>query len=314
MMNGNRPGYSLCGVLLGILLMVLGCRTEAPEASYEGVPARAAALQAEVSPPDSTTKRLFRKVMAFARAEQLHERPLGEIVQAVGLQFLRTPYVAGLLDEPEQETLIVDLTGFDCVLFVEAALALARGIAAEDYTYETFAAHIEDQRYRSGRMDGYCSRLHYFTEWIADNEARGTVRDITRSLGGERLDKRLTFMSEHRDSYPRFATNDSLFQGIRQMEHRLAALEMYHIPQHRIRAVYDRLQPGDIIATATHIGGLDVTHTGLVFAGSDGSIGFLHASTAGGVKVSPDLQDYIQNNKVQIGIVVARPVDPRGGR
>ena len=261
--------------------------------------------------PDSATKRLFNDVMAFARAERLHERSFGDIMQAVGMQFLRTPYVAGMLDEPEHETLVVDLTGFDCVLYVEAVLALARGIAVEDYTYETFARHIHEQRYRDGTMNGYCSRLHYFSEWIADNEARGAVRNITQALGGKKLDKRLTFMSEHRQSYPHFATNDSLFRGIQTMERDLAGLELFHIPQNAIHTVYSRLQPGDIIATSTHIKGLDVTHTGLAFDRKDGGIGFLHASTSGGVKVSPDLQDYIQNNKVQVGIVVARPVDPR---
>ena len=160
-------------------------------------------------------------------------------------------------------------------------------------------------------MNGYCSRLHYFSEWIADNEARGIVRNITQALGGRKLDKRLTFMSEHRKSYPHFATNDSLFRGIQTMERDLVDLELFHIPQNDIHTVYARLQPGDIIATTTHIEGLDVTHTGLAFAHEDGGIGFLHASTSGGVKVSPDLQGYIQNNKVQIGIVVARPVDPR---
>ena len=283
---------------------------------YRAVPDAAPETAADapalpVADADTTTKRLFNDVMAFARAERLHERPFGEIMQAVGMRFLRTPYVAGMLDEPDHETLVVDLTGFDCVLYVEAVLALARGIAVEDYAYETFARHIRDQRYRDGAMNGYCSRLHYFTEWIADNEARGTVRNITQAIGGQKLDKRLTFMSEHRQSYPRFATNDSLFKGIQMMERDLADLEIFHIPQNDIRTVYDRLQPGDIIATSTDIKGLDVTHTGLAFAHDDGGIGFLHASTSGGVKVSPDLQGYIQNNKVQIGIVVARPVDPR---
>ena len=293
--------------LIGVLLLV-ACRAEtAPET----MPVRPALLQTDLPAPDSTTEQLFKDVMAFARAERLHGRSFGEIVQAVGMRFLQTPYVAGKLDEPEQETLIVDLTGFDCVLYVEAVLALARGIAIEDYAYETFVSHIQDQRYRDGALDGYCSRLHYFTEWILNNEARGAVKNITKTLGGELLDKQLTYMSEHRDSYPRFATNDSLFQGIQAMERNLADLDHYYIPQDRIRAVYDRLRPGDIIATSTHIEGLDVTHTGLVYADDDGGIGFLHASTSGGVMVSPDLQDYIQNNSVQIGIVVARPVDPR---
>ena len=297
--------------LIGVLLLLVGCRAETPATAPEATPVRRAVLPSDIAAPDSTTEQLFKEVMAFARAEGLHERPFGEIMQAVGMRFLQAPYVVGILDEPEKETLIVDLTGFDCVLYVEAVLALARGIAVADYAYETFVGHIRDQRYRGGAMNGYCSRLHYFTEWIIDNEARGTLTNITRTLGGERLDKRLTFMSEHRQSYPHFATNDSLFQGIQAMEHRLADLEHYTIAQDRIRAVYDRLRPGDIIATSTHIEGLDVTHTGLVYAHVGGGIGFLHASTSGGVKVSPDLQDYIQNNKVQIGIVVARPVDPR---
>lgn len=306
------PNVSVRPIFLGVVLLVLfGYALERPDVLPVETPVQRAALESSTSVADTTTHRLFRDVMAYARAEKLHEWPLGEIMQAVGLRFLGTPYVAGMLDEPDHEILVVDLTGFDCVLFVEAVLALSQGIAAEDYTYETFAGHLLDLRYRDGTLDGYCSRLHYFSEWIADNEARGTVHNVTQRLGGDRLDKQLTFMSEHRESYPRFATNDSLFQGIRQMERHLEDLDLYYIPQDRIHTVYDRLQPGDIIATATHLEGLDVTHTGLVYADADGGIGFMHASTSGGVKVSPDLQRYIQNNKVQIGIVVARPVDPR---
>lgn len=296
-----------------LLVIALGCRAEempeppANEEAVQEIPVRPVAM--DVPDPDSTTMRQFRKVMAFARAQNLHERPIGEIMQVVGEQFLASPYIAGSLDKPEQEALIVDLAGFDCVLFIEATMALARGIAVEDYSYDTFAHHILDQRYRDGELNGYCSRLHYFSEWIADNEARGNVENISQDLGGKKLPNRLTFMSEHRDAYPRFATNDSLFQGIKDMEARLADLEIYYIPQDRIRSVYDQLQAGDIIATATSIGGLDVTHSGLVYANADGSKGFLHASTSGGVKVSSDLQAYVQNNKSQIGIVVARPVE-----
>ena len=56
---------------------------------------------------------------------------------------------------------------------------------------------------------------------------------------------------------------------------------------------------------------LDVTHTGMVYKGDDGSTGLLHASTSGGVKISPDLEDYVQGMKSQTGIIVARAL---GGR
>lgn len=261
--------------------------------------------------PDSTTLARFKQAMGHAKAARWHTLPMGEIMQAVALQFLGTPYEGGTLDVPEEETLLAQLRSFDCVLLVETALAMARGIAHQDYTFETFAGNLQALRYRDGQLEGYCSRLHYFSEWIVDNEARGHVRNITQELGGERLDKTLTFMGEHRSSYPRLVANDSLYQGIIEMEERLAGLELYYIPQERIREAYGRLKAGDIIATATNIAGLDVSHSGLVYNVGDGQVGFLHASTSGGVKVSPDLQAYVENNKIQIGIVVARPVDDR---
>lgn len=264
-------------------------------------------LQQSIPEPDERTRRLFENVMGFARENGLHERPLGEVMQQMGLQFIGKPYMAGLLDEPSEETLICRLDGFDCVTFLESAMALARGIRLERYDYETYALFMREQRYRDGEMGGYCSRLHYFTDWIADNARRGNVRDITRELGGARFNKSINFMSSNRESYPRFAENDSVFQCIRDMEARLRGVRLYYIPQDRIRESYHGLQAGDIIATATDIDGLDVTHTGLVYDHGDGRMGLLHASTSGGVKVSPDLQSYVQENRRQIGIVVARP-------
>jgi hypothetical protein len=156
-------------------------------------------------------------------------------------------------------------------------------------------------------LDGYCSRLHYFSDWIADNEARGHIENITEAIGGERLDKQLNFMSEHRQSYPRLAANDSLFQEIKAVEASIRDRPLFYIPQDRIREAYPELQAGDILALATDIVGLDVAHTGLAYRFPDGRIGLLHASTTKGVTVSPDLQGYVENNKRQIGILVARP-------
>ena len=39
-------------------------------------------------------------------------------------------------------------------------------------------------RYRGGRLAGYPSRLHYFTDWLLDNERRGLIEIITADLGG----------------------------------------------------------------------------------------------------------------------------------
>lgn len=267
-------------------------------------------LDQPVPAPDSLTLRLFDETMDYAREHDLDERPMGEIMTALGERFARSPYAAGLLDEPDEETLICRLDAFDCVTFVEATLALARAVRMHDYAYPTYANLIREQRYRGGEMEGYCSRLHYFTDWIADNERRGTVENITEEIGGTEYDKEISFMSENRESYPRFAANDSLFQCIQEGEDRLRDMELFYIPQDRIADSYDELKDGDIIATATHIEGLDVTHTGLAYDNEDGTMGLLHASTSGGVKVSPDLQSYVQGVGATIGIIVARPLEP----
>lgn len=261
--------------------------------------------------PDPDNMERFRRVMEYAQAQQLYQRPMGEIIQAIALKFLGTPYAAGLLDKSDREQLIISLDGFDCVLFIETVLAIARGVSVQDYSYLTFGDRLLDQRYRNGQLNGYCSRLHYFSDWIADNQNRGIVENITPKLGGIPLNKKLNFMSQHRSSYPQLANDDTNYQCIVNTENQLDKLTINYIPKNQIHTLYNRLQPGDIVATTADIEGLDVTHTGLVYRNSDGSIGFIHASPSGEVKISRDLQTYIEDVEGMTGIILARPNDKR---
>lgn len=271
----------------------------------EDIPMGKEILEMEIDPG-------FAPVIEYAVQKQLHQRSMGEIMQAIADYFVGSPYEAGLLDESDGENLVITLNGFDCVLFVETVLAIARGVAVENYSYQTFANNISQQRYWQGEMDGYCSRMHYFSEWIADNHKRGNVKNIAVDLGGLRVNKQLYYMSQHRWNYPQIANNDANYQCIVNMEDNISRLNIDYIPYSDIRSVYSQLQPGDIIAVATEVDGLDVTHTGLVYRLPDGNIGFIHASPAGRVTVAYDLHRYIWNVESAIGILVARPVDPRG--
>ena len=280
-----------------------------------GPPATVAAVLS-VTPGDSLaamspeTARAYAAITSEARAQGIAARPYGEIVQWVGEQLRGRPYVGGLLDAPRQETLLADLTRFDCVLYVENVLAIAHTIALEDTTPEAYLAQIQRMRYRGGQMAGYCSRLHYFSDWIADNDARGIVHNVTAQAGGVRFDKRIDFMSTHRASYPRMR-DDTVYACASAAEARLAGLELVYVPKAGIRAAYAQMQPGDVVAMATSIGGLDVTHTGFIHQDRSGT-GFMHASSASNaVKVSPDLSDYVRDIRNQVGIIIARPVDPR---
>lgn len=248
----------------------------------------------------------FEKIVQYANKQNLPDRPIGEIVQAIADNFLGQPYVEGLLDKSGTEKLIVTLDKFDCVLFVETVLAIARGVAVKDYDYQNFVNRIEEQRYLNGKINGYCSRLHYFSEWINDNQKRQTVENITAELGGVPMNKQLNFMSQHRSSYPQMAKDEATYQCIVGIEADLAKTTVNYIPTNRIKTVYSQLKPGDIVAVATDVKGLDVTHTGFVYRNADGNMGLIHASPAGQVTVAYDLHRYISRVESAIGIVVAR--------
>lgn len=311
----------LCFVGLLLLLPLTACNGDAPSPSDAEAPSTTSTSAADAStgvqdappaPPDSATQARFNAVMTTAQSDSLHRLPLGRIMQALGQQFMGAPYLEYTLDTTPTERLVARLDGFDCVTFVEAMLAMSRGVAQGDYSFDGYAQRLQAQRYRGDAETSYCARLHYFSEWIADNNRRGVVRDVTADLGGERIDRTLNFMSEHRNAYDRFAENDSLYACIQDMEAKLRTQNhAWHvIPQDEIGAVADQIEAGDIIGLATDIEGLDIAHTGLAFRDGDGQLGLLHASLSGEVVVSPDIQQYIQQIDHQIGIVVARPMVP----
>jgi hypothetical protein len=262
--------------------------------------------QAEIS-----NNKEFQKIKQFAIANNLHQRPMSEIVQAIADQLLGSSYKAGLLDKSSREKLVISLEEFDCVLFVETVLALSRSIAVQDYSFQTFSDRVSELRYRNGSMDGYCSRLHYFSEWILDNQRRGSVQSVAQYMGGRPLNKNLNFMSSHWQSYPQITSSEANYWCIAAMEKNIGKIDIEYIPINRIDKAYSKLQSGDVIAIATAVSGLDTTHTGLVYRLQNGNIGLIHASPSGSVRISSDLQYFAANVEDAIGIMVVRPIDPR---
>ncbi len=245
-----------------------------------------------------------------------NDRPFGRAVARVGELALGTPYVAATLEEylkaggdPAAEPLALSLTRFDCVTLVESSIAVARLAGAPGAgTWERFGREIERMRYRDGVRGGYATRLHYFSEWIADGARRGLLQSLTAELGGEPDPRPLRFMSEHRTSYPALA-DDATFAAIVAMEQRLDASPRSVIPTARIPEISGQIETGDVLAFATAIPGLDVTHTALAYRRPDGVLGVLHAPLSGGtVEVARlPLPDYVAAIRRSTGIMVARP-------
>lgn len=258
-----------------------------------------------VTPQD---REIFRRTMARARQEQLDTLPIGEIVVRLGRGFVGAPYAAHTLQVPGPERLVVNLRGFDCVTFVENMLAMARVVRSGDTTFEAYVGELRRIRYRGGRIDGYPSRLNYFSEWISDNGAKGVVRPMTKSLGGVPDDRPIDFMSTHPDAYRQLA-EPAVLAAIRATEKRLSATARYYIPQDRIADVADRIQDGDIIAMTSAVPGLDVAHTGIAIH-VDGKLHLLNAPLEGkAVQISAlPLADRVRGIRSQTGIMVARPL------
>ena len=62
----------------------------------------------------------------------LKSLPMNELIAEVGKSFIGTEYVAGTLDENKTESLVIKVTGLDCVTFVENALIMARLIKKDN--------------------------------------------------------------------------------------------------------------------------------------------------------------------------------------
>jgi hypothetical protein len=236
----------------------------------------------------------------------LLEKDLGKTMVAVGKTFLGTPYVAKTLEIGKTESLVVNLHGLDCTTFVENVLAFSLLLKNGQSSFDDFTQAIETIRYKDGELDGYASRLHYFSEWIANNESKGLLKDITNEIGGKEITKPINFMSTHRDLYP-FLSDDVNFEKIEASEKYLNEQVICVLAQEDILASEHLIKSGDIIALTTSIKGLDITHTGIATREKDGRIHLLHASTVGKVVVSKlPLIDYLKKIKGNTGIMVAR--------
>lgn len=175
-----------------------------------------------------------------------------------------------------------------------------------EFTFEAFESELERIRYRDGVNDGYPSRLHYFSDWIFQNQVKGILKDITEEIGGIVYPNQPAFMSENPKFYPQLSDPDNLAQ-IKLAESAIKTRSYYFIPKGEISTLEKNIQSGDLIAITTPMKTLDVVHVGFALE-KNGRIHLLHASSKSmKVEISQlPLSDYLKANKSQSGIMVAR--------
>jgi hypothetical protein len=262
----------------------------------------------------SATHKKFEHIMSNAKRQKWYLMDMGDLVARIGLEFVDTPYVSKTLDvNPHKEEIVANFSGLDCVTFFENSLCMARCIALQQYTFEQFLKMLQTTRYRNGIITDFTSRLHYTSDWIANNISKGIVEDITKQIGGQQHQFSLSYMSQHPNQYPALKHNPALLANIKNIEQKLNITPRYILPTSAIKNVISsddvkegNIDDGDIIAIATNDDGLDYSHIGLAFDGD-----LMHASSkAKKVIVGKSIYDYVASRKNSIGISVLRPIKP----
>ncbi len=233
----------------------------------------------------------------------------GNLVSAVGKYFLGAPYQPGTLESGRKEKLVINFAQFDCFTFVETVLALTKCITAGRISKSEFQSILQFIRYRKGVIDGYSSRLHYFSDWLRDNEQKGILRDISRKLGAVNKRKNINYMTTHRTSYPALKNEDE-FQKMLLVEKSISRRLFKDIDKNEAGKALSEIEDGDIVAFVSTEEGLDIAHVG--FAAWQGrSLHLLHASSKeGSVVISKKtLSAYLKQNKKFSGISIARLIN-----
>jgi hypothetical protein len=302
---------AILGPVVAVALFLIGMRWSPFEPHREP-----AAETAPASTWNDDDWRVLETAVQRALTTRADTLPFGDLMADIGRSLVGTAYVPRTLEVDGPERLVVNLRGLDCVTFVENVFAIATLVKADVRTSMTDRASIEryyegtltSLRYRDGVIDGYGSRLHYFTDWIRDNEAKRLVRDVTAELGGVVDREPIDFMSTHTDAYRQLSDVGNVAR-VEEAESRLTTDGRHFIPEDEIARVADRIHNGDIIAATSTVGGLDVAHTGLALW-VDGTLRMLHAPLVGeAVQISEvTLAERIIRIEGQDGIIVARPV------
>jgi len=256
---------------------------------------------------DSVDQEIFNSIREIAVSASLDSLSLEDRVIEVAKMFVQTPYVGGTLDGNEKEQLVVNFRELDCTTYLENVAALSKVLSNDSLTTDDFLKELENLRYRNGKLTDYSSRLHYFSDWIYENEKKGIVKNITDEIGGEKYNKTINFMSTHVGSYLVLKADSSLVEEIRKIENEINKRELFYIPEAKIQQLEDKIHNGDLIAITTKIEGLDISHVGIAIHVNN-RLHLMHASSKAKKVVISDipLAEMLMQSKYQSGIMVAR--------
>jgi hypothetical protein len=226
--------------------------------------------------------------------------------------FIGRPYVAHTLEVNDTEQLVVNTRELDCTTLVENVLALTLCHLQGKHSFEAFRLQLTRLRYRQGIIDGYPSRLHYFTDWILDNEAMHVVSEIQQTVAPFTAIQTISvdYMSRHPQSYRALGLHPEFISQIADQERSLFGRRFRYIPKSQVadtKALRQCVHNGDVLAITCSKPGLDIAHLGFAVWRSDG-LHLLNASQLHKkvVEEPMTLNQYLSKHPTHTGIRVIR--------
>jgi hypothetical protein len=244
--------------------------------------------------------------------KNLENEPIGDVIASIGKSFIGTEYAGHTLERADLETLIINFSEMDCTTLLENSLAIARCIKEKIYSFENFKKELTKIRYRNGVINEYPSRLHYFSDWIFDNQEKGIIKNISEEIGGGIIKFNVNFMTSHPGFYLELKTYPRFIRLIEKQEKEISKREYFFISKKNVSNIEKKIHNGDLIALTSDIKGLDINHVGIAVGMDDGRIHLLHAPNVGyKVQITgTPLSDYLAKNKKDTGIIILRAVEP----
>lgn len=233
-------------------------------------------------------------------------------VLTLARQFMGIPYVGQTLEVNSQEQLVVNTRQLDCTTLVETVTALTLCARNSRYTWNDYLDVLRQLRYRDGKLQGYTSRLHYFSDWIDNKTKMGLVMEIQKPnppfTAVQRLN--INYMSEHPQSYRSLKEHPEQIPVIRQQEQALTGKSYRFIPKTALKnskLLRQTIKDGDIIAITCNKKGLDIAHLGFAVWRKD-RLHLLNASQLHKkvVEEPMTLYQYMRKHKTFTGVRIIR--------
>lgn len=270
-----------------------------------GISAKAASVPVQYTASDSLA---VERLLETGRKERGDENR----VIYYGKKFLDVPYAAHTLEVGDEEKLVVNLSQMDCTTFVEYVAALSMCDVKGQGRFRDFCDNLTRIRYRNGVIDGYASRLHYFTWWGEDNEKMNIVEEIVSDEAPFTAVQtvQIDYMSSHPSLYKRLRSDAGLIPLIKEYERATNGKQYRYIPKSRLGGTREQLASvcsGDIVSIITNKKGLDTSHVGIA-VWQDGRLHLMHASSLKKKVVldSETFYNYSKKQASQLGIRVYR--------